>query len=99
MSIKRAPRPKELAVIGDVEDWEEDLVKELLGLKPGRECTLYIDSGGGSVTGALAVVTLLRQRRLQATAIVLGECSSATLLLFAACRRRVVTAHSTFLFH
>ena len=29
----------------------------------------------------LAVLTLLRQRRLQATAIVLGECSSAAVLL------------------
>lgn len=99
MSTKRLPVPKELAVIGDVEEWEADLVKELLELKPGQECVLYIDSGGGNVTGALAVATLLRHRRLEATAVVLGECSSATLMLFAACRRRVVTPHSTFLFH
>jgi ATP-dependent protease ClpP protease subunit len=99
MSTKKAPRPKEIAVIGDVEDWEEDVVKELLELEPGRACTLYVDSGGGSVTGALAAVTLLRHRRLQATAIVLGECSSASLLLFAACTRRIVTPYSIFLFH
>lgn len=99
MSTTKTRRPREIAVIGDVEDWEEDVVKELLELKPGGECTLYIDSGGGSVTGALAVVTLLRHRRVRATAIVLGECSSAALLVFAACQRRVVTQHSTFLFH
>jgi ATP-dependent protease ClpP protease subunit len=31
--------------------------------------------------------------------VVIGECSSAALLLFAACRRRFVTPYSTFLFH
>jgi ATP-dependent protease ClpP protease subunit len=30
---------------------------------------------------------------------VLGECSSAALLLFAACQRRLVTPYSTLLFH
>ena len=45
------------------------------------------------------VVTLLRQRKLKATAVVLGECSSAALLLFAACGRRLVSPYSTFLFH
>ena len=29
----------------------------------------------------------------------LGECSSAALLLFAACHKRIVTPYSTFLFH
>ena len=31
--------------------------------------------------------------------MVLGECSSAALLLFAACRKRFVTRYSTLLFH
>lgn len=90
---------KEIAVIGEVDDWEADVVRELLEVRPGGECTIYIDSTGGSVYGALAVVTLLRQRKLKATAVVLGECSSATVLLFAACQKRLVTKHSTFLFH
>jgi ATP-dependent Clp protease protease subunit len=33
------------------------------------------------------------------TGVVLGECSSSALLLFAGCRRRLVTAQSTLLFH
>jgi ATP-dependent Clp protease, protease subunit len=45
------------------------------------------------------VLTLLRHRRIDASAVVLGECSSAALLLFAACRHRVVTPYSTLLFH
>jgi ATP-dependent protease ClpP protease subunit len=98
---KRKPRTKapEIAVIGEVEDWEADVVNALLELAPGGECVFYIDSAGGSVFGALAVLTLLRHRRLQGTAIVIGECSSAALLLFAACRRRFVTAYSTLFFH
>jgi ATP-dependent Clp protease, protease subunit len=90
---------KEIAVIGEVDDWEEDVIKALLKIPPGGTCTFYIDSGGGSVFGALAVLTLVRQRRIQATGVVLGECSSAALLLFAVCRKRLVTPFSMLLFH
>jgi ATP-dependent Clp protease protease subunit len=98
---KSKPRrpPREIAVIGEVDDWEADVVQALLGVPRGGECVFYIDSTGGSVFGALAVMTLLRQREIEATAVVIGECSSAALLLFAACRRRVVTRYSIFLFH
>ncbi len=99
MSKSKSRTPVEVAVIGEVEDWEEDVVKALLEVPPRGECAFYIDSGGGSVYGVLAIVTLLRYRRLEGTAIVLGECSSATIMLFAACRRRFVTPYSTLLFH
>ena len=89
----------EIAVIGDVDDWEADVVKELLGVPAGGECVFYIDSAGGSVFGALAALTLLRHRRVSATAVVIGECSSAAILLFAACTHRLVTPYSTLLFH
>jgi len=89
----------EIPVIGDVDDWEADVVKSLLEVPARGECVFYIDSAGGSVYGALAVMTLLRHRQLTATAVVLGECSSAALLVFAACRRRVVTPYSVLLFH
>ena len=68
-------------------------------MPPHGHCVFYIDSAGGSVFGALAVLTLLKHRHIDATAIVVGECSSAALLLFAACRRRLVTRYSTLLFH
>jgi ATP-dependent protease ClpP protease subunit len=100
MSKSKSRSPAgEIAVIGEVDDWEEDVVKTLLEIPSGGECVFYIDSAGGSVFGALAVLTLMRHRRLSGTGVVLGECSSATLLLFAACRRRLVTPYSTFLFH
>ncbi|HVS34607.1 MAG TPA: ATP-dependent Clp protease proteolytic subunit [Gemmataceae bacterium] len=96
---KAAKAPADIAVVGEVDDWESEVVKALLEVPPGGDCVFYIDSAGGSVFGALAVLTLLRQRRLGASAVVLGECSSAALLLFAACRRRWVTRYSTLLFH
>ena len=101
MARKKKPsaEPTEIAVIGEVDEWESEVVKELLGVPAGGECVFYIDSAGGSVYGALAALTLMRHRKLEGTAIVLGECSSAALLLFAACRRRYVTPYSTLLFH
>jgi ATP-dependent protease ClpP protease subunit len=96
---RHAPPAAEISVVGEVDDWEKDVVEALLEVEPGGECVFYIDSAGGSVYGALAVLTLLRHRRLRATAVVLGECSSAAVLLFAACQRRLVTRHSTLLFH
>ena len=89
----------EIAVIGDVDDWEEEVIKTLLDVPAKGECVFYIDSAGGSVYGALAVLTLMRHRELVGTAVVIGECSSAALLLFASCRRRLVTPYSTLLFH
>jgi ATP-dependent Clp protease protease subunit len=96
---KKRKKPIEIPLIGDVDDWENDVVKQLLDAKPKRECVFYIDSGGGSVYGALAVATVIRLRQLACTGIVLGECSSAALLIFAACQRRLVSRYSTLLFH
>lgn len=96
---KDQDEPAEIAVIGDVDDWESDVIRDLLNAARGDEVIFYIDSVGGSVYGALAVLTLLKVRTMAATAVVLGECSSASLLLFAGCRKRLVTPHSTLLFH
>jgi ATP-dependent protease ClpP protease subunit len=99
MARNKTRKLVEIPVIGDVDDWERDVIKSLLEVPPGSGCVFYIDSAGGSVFGALAVLTLMRHRQLEGTAVVLGECSSAALLLFAACRHRFVTPYSTLLFH
>jgi len=82
-----------------VDHWEADAVKALLEVPERGECVFYIDSAGGSVYGALAILTLLRIRQIKATAVVLSECSSAALLIFGASQRRFVTAYSTLFFH
>jgi ATP-dependent protease ClpP protease subunit len=89
----------ELAIVGEVDDWEADTIKSLLEIPEGGEVGFYMDSAGGSVYGALAVVAMLRVRRLKASITVLSECSSAAVLIFAACQRRLVMPYSTFLFH
>ncbi len=91
--------PLEIAIVGDLTDNESDLTERILGIEPGGECTIYFDSPGGSPYCAMSLVTLLRLRDIQATAVVTGECSSAALWPFATCRRRLVTPYSVFLFH
>jgi ATP-dependent protease ClpP protease subunit len=91
--------PVEIAMVGDMTDNEGELTSQILGVAPGAECTIYFDSPGGSPYCAMSLVTLLRLRDINATAIVTGECSSAALWPFATCRRRLVTPYSVFLFH
>lgn len=91
--------PLEIAMVGDLTDAEGDLTDRLLAVAPGEECTIYFDSPGGSPYCAMSLMSLIKLRRLRATGIVTGECSSATLWPFAACERRVVTPYSVLLFH
>jgi len=91
--------PLEVALVGDLTDHEGELTDRLLSVPPGGECTLYIDSPGGSPYCAISLTTLILLRGIRATAVVTGECSSATLWPFAACRRRIVTPFSVLLFH
>ena len=48
---KAGKQPEEIAVVGEVDDWESEVVKALLEVPPGGECVFYIDSAGGSVFG------------------------------------------------
>ena len=91
--------PVEVAFVGDVTDNASDLTDKLLAVPMGGECTIYFDSPGGSPYCALSLATLMIIRGLRATGVVTGECSSAALWPFAACTRRLVTAHSVLLFH
>jgi ATP-dependent protease ClpP protease subunit len=91
--------PIEIALVGDLTDREAELTDHLLSVPPGGECTLYIDSPGGSPYCAISLTTIILLRKLRVTGIVTGECSSATLWPFAAARRRIVTPYSVLLFH
>ena len=89
----------EIAFVGDLSDHEADLTEKLLGVPTGGECTIYFDSPGGSPYSAMSLMSLMILRGIRATGIVTGECSSACLWPFAACRRRLVTPYSVLLFH
>jgi len=95
----RQEGPVEIPLIGDLSENETDLCEKLLGVEPGGECILYIDSLGGSPYCAMALTSLILLRGLRSTGVVAGECSSAALWPFAACRRRLVTPFSVLLFH
>lgn len=90
---------REIAIVGELGDCEKDVTQSLLEIPPGGECQIYINCPGGSAYSALSLLSIIVNRQLNATAIVTGECSSAALWPFAACRKRLVTAYSFFLFH
>jgi ATP-dependent protease ClpP protease subunit len=99
MADTAADAPVEIALCGDLTEHEGDISEKLLGVPLGGECVLYFNSPGGSAYAALSLASLIVLRGLHATGVVLGECSSAAIWPLAACRRRVVTAHSVLLFH
>ncbi|MBN2215994.1 MAG: ATP-dependent Clp protease proteolytic subunit [Pirellulales bacterium] len=91
--------PIEIAVVGDISEHESDLFEKLLSVEPGGRCVIYFDSLGGSAYAAVALASAIRLRGVKATGIVVGECASAALWPFAACRHRLVTPLSVLLFH
>ena len=89
----------EAGIFGDLTDKQTELFQQLLEVPRNSRGTIFFDSGGGSIYCGLALATLIKLRGLRAVGVVAGECSSATILPFAACERRFVTPHSTLLFH
>lgn len=89
----------EIALSGDLGEKETDLVSRLVELPRGSRGTIFFDSPGGSVYAGLTLASLIRLRKLDVAGIALGECSSAAILPFAACKHRFVTSYTTLLFH
>ena len=67
--------PLEIAICGDLAQHEHDIYEKLLGVHPGGECVLYFNSPGGSAYSALSLASLIVLRGLEATGVVIGECS------------------------
>jgi len=95
----RTDQKWEILIAGDFNDQHCELLKTVLEVPKNSQGVIYIDSNGGSVYTAIALSSMIRLRGLQASAYVLGECSSAALLPFAACKERYVTPYTTHLFH
>jgi ATP-dependent protease ClpP protease subunit len=91
--------PWELALAGDLTEKQNDLLERLVDVPPRSRGTIYFDSCGGSAYVGISLAGLIRLRGLKARGVVLGECSSAALLPFAACTERFVTPHSYLFFH
>ncbi len=99
MSDEEYDGPIEIAVTGNLGEEDDNSLEKLLDVPPGEECILYFDSPGGSAYSAISLLSAIVLRGIRATGIVTGECSSAAIWPFAACRRRLVTAHSVLMFH
>lgn len=96
----RQPRDGwELVLAGELSDAAGELHQKLADVARESTGIIYLDSCGGNAYIGLALATMIRLRGLKATGIVVGECSSAALLPFAACTHRYVTPHSALLFH
>ncbi len=89
----------EIAIAGDLTDKQNELFEQLLEVPRRSRGTIYFDSCGGSAYVGISLAGLIRLRGLRARGVVLGECSSAALLPFAACTERFVTQHSWLFFH
>ena len=89
----------EIGVFGDLTDKQPELFSQFLEVPAKSRGTIFFDSGGGSAYVGLALASLIRLRGLSAVGVVAGECSSAAILPFSACKERYVTPHSTLLFH
>lgn len=99
-SRETPPGPWEIAVTGDLSaDRQAETISRIVEFPVHSKGIIYFDSCGGSVYAGLSLATLIRTRELRATAVVIGECSSAALMPFAACKTRLVTPLSTLLFH
>jgi len=88
-----------MVICGDFTDRQPELMDQLVSVPRRSRGTIWFDSCGGSAYTGLALASIIRLRGLDPVAVVSGECSSASILPFAACRRRFVTPHSTLLFH
>jgi len=108
--VKRSPSPQkfdrspppanwEIAIAGDLTEKQSELIEQLVEVPARSRGTIYFDSCGGSAYVGISLATLIRLRGLKATAVVLGECSSAALVPFAACEERFVTPQSYLFFH
>jgi ATP-dependent protease ClpP protease subunit len=99
MSARTKSRIPEIAIVDDLEKCEKEVLEALLAIPDGGACRIVINSGGGSVYAGLGIATLIRLKRLEATAVVLADCSSSAVLVFAACPIRQVAPHASLLFH
>ncbi len=99
MSRRSDSKVLEIALVDDLEKCEKDVLDALAGLPDGAECRILINSGGGSVYAGLGIATTIEMKKIRATGVVLADCSSSALLVFASCAERLVAPHASFLFH
>jgi len=97
--MSRSAEPKTITILDEVEKCEKEVVEALLSVPDKRPVRFLINSSGGSVYASMAICTVLKMKQLQAEAIVLADCSSSALMIFATCQTRRIAPHASLLFH
>jgi ATP-dependent protease ClpP protease subunit len=97
--MSRSVEPKTITLLDEMEKCEKEVIEALMALPDKKPVRFLINSGGGSVYASLAICTVLKMKQLQAEAVVLADCSSSALMLFATCQTRRVAPHASMLFH
>lgn len=63
------------------------------------EITIIINSPGGSISAAFALISIIRSSPVPITTIALGECSSAALMIFMSGHNRLIDKNTSILSH
>jgi ATP-dependent protease ClpP protease subunit len=97
--MARQSEPKTVTLLDEIEKCEKEVVDSLTALPDKKTVRFLINSGGGSVYASLAIATVMKLKQLHGEAIVLADCSSSALLIFATCQTRKIAPHASLLFH
>lgn len=86
---------------GDVEEPEvyREFISALFNSTPGDTITLYINSPGGNLDSALAIIEGLKNTEAHVTAIIIGACHSAASLISMYCHEVAVMDNAYSLVH
>ena len=89
-----------LLLEGDITEEKAELLRawlQFLNLQSNEEIKLIINSKGGKIAPALLIYDAISFLNASVTGIVNGECSSVTIVILQAAKKRLATRHSFFL--
>jgi ATP-dependent protease ClpP protease subunit len=76
-----------------------ELIATLFNANEGDTVTIYINSPGGSLNSALAIIEGLKNTEAVVTGVIMGECHSAASLISMYCHEIAVTDNAYSLVH
>lgn len=71
----------------------------MMKTKSGEPLTVFVNSGGGETHTALGLYDLIHECDRETIGVVSGTAQSGGSIILQACRRRIVTRHSTLMLH
>lgn len=94
---------REVWLNGEIDSSMADaVISQILYLdaeQPGKEITLYIDSGGGSVSAGLAIYDVMQAVQSSIRTVCIGMAASMAAVIFSAGNRREILRHGEVMIH